>query len=278
MRKVFLIASAVWAIFLTSCSKDNDTNDNITANNPPLLKKLSLLTGADSLGTVTYTYDNLNRVSTAFFRSIESGTLSFVDNFTFHYASSDSLPDYFIDNSQDLVTGDTYTAGEYFYYDASRRMIKDSLFEVGAGSLVYQFQYFPSYIKVITDFGDETRSYQTISNGNIIQEKDTITRISGDIKVDIQQAFDNKINPLFRTQIKRPVLYLSENFFTDYEIVPTMPNNATSFVQSKTALSGNTVTQRTYTYTYNADNTPATVIINDLSGGGSTIKGIYQYY
>lgn len=278
MRKVFLIASAVWAIFLTGCSKDNDSNNNIVGNNPPLLKKLSLLSGTDSLGTVTYTYDNLNRVTSAFFRSIESGVVTNVDNFTFHYATTDSLPDYFIDNSQDLVTGDTYTAGEYFYYDASRRMIKDSLFEVGAGSLVYQFQYFPSYIKVTTDFGDEIKSYQTFSNGNIIQEKDTIIRIPGNVKVDIQMTFDNKINPLYRTEIKRPVLYQSENFFIEYLLMPTMPNNTVTYVNSKTDLSGNRVIQRNYAYTYNADNTPATVIITDVSGGGTTTKGIYQYY
>lgn len=265
-------------MFFTACKK-SDSDNNTTTNPSKLLRQFKLVTGTDTTNKCRYVYDNNNRIQTASAIVLGNGTTSYDVDVThsFIYNGDDSMP-----SSKRIdyhkTDGSTNTGYEFFQYDASGRMILDSVDQdADEHYTVYRYAYFPDHILLSRNAVDTLSSRITLQNGNIISEMDTIYStviFSSVTKVEMQLGYDNHINPLYRTSVRRPVINVFE-LYVDHPFVTQPSNN--NILQYNIAERG-AITNETrnvnISYTYDADGYPLTMT---YTTGGITSTGYYYY-
>ena len=276
MKMNAFLSIIVLTLLFMSCNKHNDDEqNNNTSNNSKRLRAFKYLEGSDSL-KYTYTYDNQNRISITNGYSYQAGALTDGLITTNFYNGNDTLPLYIKSDFTDNAGTITGTAYEYFYYNASGKLIKDSIQFSASYSIVYNFEYFTDHFKVTTtNVLDTVITEQTISNGNVTAEMDTVYGpFISDFSVNEHISYDNHPNPFFYTAVRRVLHYMPENELQE-DIIPAFKNNPSDYTRVTTGMPPqNDHTQ--YTYVYDADGYPTTVNITDVIN--STTNAGYYYY
>ena len=286
MKRIFCYAVLCAAFFITGCTKElseengfapgSFTGGTGTTNNTSLtlLKTYVLLEGTDTLEKHNYTYDNLGR-------SIRNDEFEYFGNVAkfrytlfISYDTNDTLQSRVLYYSYDLVNNTVDSAKEFFFYDGSRRVIKDSITENTNTPMVYYYDFLPGYINMTTNFNESLHIYQTLSGGNITSEQDSVF-VSGlyDSRATLTGSYDTHPNPFSRTELKRNVWFNVENAEQDYSKFPKKNNPAddTYFWPAN----GSDV-HYTYSYTYNAAGYPTLVTLHDVVNNYIQ-TGIYIY-
>jgi hypothetical protein len=259
--KIYLSFAALFIIlFNASCSKNNDSQNNtISTPNTTRLQRYIALDGQDTVVKCNYSYDSQHRIAQSDKLFYEDGLPSYNAIAVFSYNGNDSVQsrvDYRLVDISGSSPDEMCT--EYFVYDAAGKLLHDSI-DLDQGSLGYHFSYFNDHFRVTTNFGDTVDCHQTIVNGNLMTETDSIFGVhTAGSSVNIQNSFDNHPNPFYYTDIKRVLQHMPENFLQDDEF-PAFANNLLDMSSVNPVSTYHT----TFTYTYNAEGYPVTAAMHD---------------
>lgn len=256
----------------------------------PLLKKFVLVDSTqpaqnDTLYIYTYSYDNLGRCIQIEVKDYENASIGYTYNF---FNGNDTLI-----SSRKLVN-QVYSDSvfEYFSYSPAGKMLSDSVVEFsGSDPNVFTYHYSSvndSLTSVINVNGQPFllgKYLLTKDNyGNIISEKDTsFEYYSGAYHykntTTISYTYDSNPCP-FKN------LYPKRLTGLDYELIAVddiplflfLQNNNTKSKVSATqpTTSGIGSSNRSFTYTYDPNNYPLSLIYRDLRRG-YVYKGTYYY-
>jgi hypothetical protein len=283
MKKIILFAAVL--ISIISCKK---TNKGSQTSGVHLSKLIRLDTTQqapnDTLEINTYTYDNSGRwISEEDLPAGDNGYADIADGAdrtinTNSYAGNSIVPN--------LIVTSEYSGGTLFdtYYDynvsfsSTGLLLKDSDVVTAPGfpsdATIYEYSYngstvIESQIDLSNSSSTETdTATQTKVNGNIVSQVDYVgSSDNGD--GTFTASYDTNPNP-----------------FPDAStsIYPTVDDDNLDFGQKNnlteiTGQSEGTPVHTKYTYTYNANGYPATVVVYDWSSGSPVFvyKGIYVY-
>ncbi len=294
-----LLTAICIVIACTACQKEYAPDVRIT-NAPDtlnLLKKfavidLSLTAPADTVAVYTYTYDNLNRCSRADFYDVQN-------NYTivtlFYYSGTDST----IVSTDNYIENEPIHGFEYFTYNSSKQMIKDSVIEkdVNTGSLSFNFSYNYIYTGNRIDgliyngtelFLRSIHLQQFDASGNLLSERDSSfeyigTPPSESFNSDISHAnvYDTKNNPFYKIYPKYSLIMMYENASTDnipfyYSFISKNNIISQSRSDNSPAPSGIEIYNDRFSYTYNSNNYPEVVVYQDVQNN-ELYKGFYYY-
>jgi hypothetical protein len=280
VMKIYLSLAIIIFLVCAGCKKHNDNNNN--SNNPvnnssnKLLRSFKEVSGTDSI-RFYFNYNSQNRISTTQAYDYENSILLGEVTYTFNYNGSDTVfSNVRMDYTDHTSGGSNETDTEYFIMGSSGTLQKDSI-TTATGYMKYSFDYFTDYFQVSTNFGDTVITEQTIVNGNIVAEHDTIYGpFIMDYSVNGNISFDSHPNPFYYTGIRRVLLHMPENYLQDIEAqTPVFKNNPIE-IRSISTGSPASNTHYQYSYTYDADGYPSAVTINDVVN--AVVASGYYYY
>lgn len=294
MKKV--IAAICIVFTFMACQKEYAPD--LRLNNAPdstiLLKKFAIVdvsAPTDTLFIYNYTYDNLNRCIKVEQLDVQNNERYFI---VYNYNGTDSS----IIKAESYIENFPIHGYEYFTYNSAGQMIKDSTFEkdittgIDSYTLIYNYAFSPNKINGFLYSGDEpfirsTHIMQYDGSGNILSERDSSFEYVGippteEFRTDMlyTSTYDDKKNPFYNNYPKYPLSLMYENAnMDDIPLYYQNPkNNITS--QSNSDLSptpqGFLIFNDRFTYSYNTNNYPATVIKQDITNN-KVYKGFYFY-
>jgi hypothetical protein len=280
MKKIFalLFVSSVILLTITSCKKSNSGS---SVNNGPHLSKfieINTTLGApdDTLEIDTYTYDNSGRWITEEDRPAgDNGYADIADG-----ADKAMLTNSYSGNNQEpnLTVTSEYNQGTLLdtYYDYNTSFSQTGLL------------LSDSDVAVIPGSPDDVAVYTYSYNGSVVIE--SATDLSVDPPTQYDTSAQTKVNGNIVSQVSTP--YSGDSFTASYDTNPDPFPDATVIFFPSVNIDNidfgqkNNITEITaadvhtkYTYTYNTNGYPATVMSYDWSSGSPVFvyKGIYVY-
>ena len=279
MKTILLYFACIFLLALNACEKDKTApgNANTNSTSAKRLREFRIVTGNDTTTKITYTYDSGNRIATVHRLDYESGSPADDGTYTFEYGTNDSLPSHMrLEYSDYISPSSSETENEYFFYNNLRVLVKDSqYYNNSGGSATYNFEYLTDHIKLTTNFEDTLLSYLVNTNGNVTSETDTLTgAFIQDFFFHLQVSFDDHPNPFYFAGLKRVIYYMPESYI-DEGLMPAVKNNILEAVSTPSG-SPAMPSHFQYSYTYDSDGYPLTMISNDIINSVTT-KGFYTY-
>jgi hypothetical protein len=292
MRISVLLLTISCSILFFSCQKETNFDTVV----PPidttgvLLKSYTRLDTTlaapnDTIFTVNYTYDGLNRCTGFTGKAFQPGGPPYTYLETWSYNGTDSnlskKTTIYYDNG---VAQDTTM--EYMEYDAMGRMIKDSILEGQNLYMVFLYRYAGDYVYTVSrnipgiDTSRFNMHYLIKNNDDITIEKDSsytlgtgsVLNLFSTAKSDM--TYDNHPNPLYKVSVHLPVLFEFEHILRE-EFDMQQKNNSLTINQVFTSLTS--PDEYTYQYTYLPNGYPSIARIHYITGD-KRWKAIYQYY
>ena len=262
MKKIILLFSVTWTIFLSSCSGSDDENTSTT----DILLKKTIETYESGGNMITYTRDftyNGNKLVNVV--GIEGN-----DREEERYTYTGDLI-----TKMESLTGSVVEDTEIYEYNANNQLIKVTATEAGYPSVfrsVYVYNAngtvsVTNYTGTATDQGQQT-STSTISfiNGDVSRVERTST---GSASTRIYR-YDDKNNPFKNiTGLNKIIFALGDEPGIVHNMVERI-NEEQSFPQNNSTT--------TIQYTYNSDNYPVTSSESRLRNGTTTNRGTTQYF
>ena len=281
MKRLIILALP---FVLYSCSKDSTTDNDINNNQTPKLKRVTvfdqlLSSPNDSLFQVNFNYDAIGRCTNIIVDDIINNEQFFI---TYTYNGNDSL----ITSSK---KGNAfYYVKEYYAYDQSGHLLRDSVEEFDNGTLnpfiKHHYENNNTYVRENTlNATNNPIFYAGIfltkdSRGNITNEIDTIiaTYITPPSFYGIKRhtiAYDNNPNPFYNLFPKRLVNSNQENLYLPDWLFNSIFQKNNIVTESKTddTNPANNVSV-TYTYEYNQQGYPTKISSNNITSGEKMIQ------
>jgi len=292
MKLISFWLLVVISFSITSCKKE-DNNNNILPDNTNRIARFALASvlpggGVDTSFVRTFIWDassRCTRIATNYVNSTAdnyqidnyyNGTDTIIAKRKFTYLSSPGISDW-----------------EYFTYDASGRMMSDSLTNQYGTLLISRYSVNAQGVITLnlngpyTPILNATYRHNFDGAGNIINEIDSAFNYNistgsfpfSHITVTTA-SYDNKPNPFYKVYPKRMVQLDHENPNFDMEPFWGMgqKNNITQEMRgpSQPASSGPQTYNHSATYQYNAAGYPSSVTFTD-NETGEVLKGFYFY-
>lgn len=297
----FLFSSPVCIallLFISSCSKNNNDATIPVVPTPSVTYSKTLLkvyeldttkqAPSDTVGRWTFTYDDSKRIT-----AIVLSRDNYLKNRTIEYKGSDtfafrSIEKVTVPNSVSIDTiyytfaNGNYTADTvvWDYGTSLPRGTAKTTFTYQPGTISRSFQnWVPQWSYSATE---RQVIYQTLSNGNVVHQIDTIITVTNG-QTQIPQIFETSVsylpnpNPFFKLYSAFQRKYYSGGIgnFSDVQYAPPcLISQQISTLTSQTATSGSL----TYDYTFRADGYPLTarVASNEL-GVKKVTKLLFVY-
>jgi hypothetical protein len=292
MKLISLWLLVVISFSITSCKKE-DNNNNILPDNTNRITRFAVASvlpggGVDTSYIRTFSWDASGRCTRIAINYVNSTADNYqIDNY---YNGTDTIiaKRKFTNPSSPGVSN-----WEYFTYDASGRMIMDSLvFAVNSYSI---YRYTTNTQGVITlnlngpytPILNATYRHNFDGAGNIINEIDSAFNYNistGSFPFSYiavtTASYDNKPNPLYKVYPKR-IIQLDHENILKFDMQPffgiAQKNNITQEMRGPTQpASGLPTYNHSATYQYNAAGYPTSVTFTD-NENGEVLKGFYFY-
>lgn len=304
--KKYIIILITLTFLLYSCQKEISLESVLSQTPTPtpvltdtvLLKKFilfdtTLTAPSDTLQIINYQYDNLNRCTKIISKGFGGGAvgLDFVDIL---YNSNDTL----IKSLKIYSSYSSDSSKEFFSYNATGKMITDSLVEYTGATISETYNYDFSQInstnfsyvrKNSLQYAKVKHNIQRDLSGNIINERDTSflfnsANNSYELSLTNFQTinYDTKKCPFYKFSPEFPIGFIVEggNFGGSQSIyfgLSKHRNNITrEVITILTPISGFAEYDDSYQYIYNLSNYPISVIIKDNTQN-NYFKGKYFY-
>jgi len=291
MKLISFWLLVVISFSITSCKKE-DNNNNILPDNTNRIARFAVASvlpggGVDTNYINTFIWDASGRCTRIATNYVNSPADNYqIDNY---YNGTDTIIAKRKFYSQSSLNNAYW---EYFTYDASGRMIMDSLvFAVNSYSI---YRYTTNTQGVITlnligfnNILNATYRHNFDGAGNIINEIDSAFNYNistGSFPFSYiavtTASYDNKPNPLYKVYPKRIILLDHENIL-NFDMEPfwgiAQKNNITQEMRGTTQpASGLPTYNHSATYQYNAAGYPTSVTFTD-NENGEVLKGFYFY-
>lgn len=323
-RYLFFIFLAVGAFYLSSCQKElsNESGspqgfiDSTNVSDSNYLSKIltvSIENGIKDTGTkVTYTYDNLKRVSliSTISHTPYSNDPDAHSNLYFFYNASDTFPQksiqYYSWETAGFSEYDTLTT--FYHYNGTGKLISDSSIDgyltTGTSGPDYSkykeirtFTYsgVKTYIHRVYDYlsglqgsNAPDMGYDTLTSGNsgnIISASKKRLYNTGEVSYNTAVfTYDNKPSPIYRVNVKPILSFFNYSYYTDVYPYLTIGNNIISISEDAFFTSGGTSYPQSITenytghYSYKANGFPFSLNDFDLSQPASYVTNQYFIY
>jgi hypothetical protein len=292
MKLISFWLLVVISFSITSCKKEDNNNNSLpdNANRITRFAVASVLPGGgvDTSYIRTFSWDALGRCtriatdyvnSPADYYQIDNyynGTDTIIAKRKFTYQSSPGVSEW-----------------EYFTYDASGRMMIDSLINEYGTSLIYRYSVDAqgvislNFSGLSNPFLNATYRHNFDGAGNIINEIDSVygydistASYSFSYRAVTTASYDNKPNPFYKVYPIRIIQLEHENSL-NFDMEPfwgiAQKNNITQEMRGPTQpASGLQTYNHSATYQYNAAGYPSSVTFTD-NENGEVLKGFYFY-
>ena len=274
-------------IIFSSCQREIESSFERTTNNNDsiYLKEFveldtTLAPGSDTVARARFFYDTEKRVTMYTDEDYRWGP-QFTEVTRYFYNGSDTLPYKAVVNYSDFVND--YSDTIFLFYNGVV-VAKDSTITHDITNNVF----WGTAVIVFTPNGNNTfiqsRAYnnpqpsspdfqwsgmimQTRVNGNITQQDDTTTAsVVYTDRLHHQVSYDNKINPIYRTQIHYPII----NGYKHQHKNNTIEARAWD-------IPGQFEDHDRYDYIYRSDGYPLSVTITNVLNPASKSKAVYIY-
>ena len=279
-------------IFFASCQREVDfdlpPDPNPAVNDSTLLWKYIELdttfpTGSDTLYKTVFFYDNRKRVTGYNDYDFTIPGSTGIGIRKYFYNGNDTIPYKTIYNYQETnyIVADTI----YYFYNnglvssdsgihyrnsfAGGNNFEELFLKIrsftNTGNNTIIDEKVMDYLPVILTCQSTITAVKTYANGNIIAEQNSSTGCVTGVWSN-QFTYDNKINPLYKTDIHYSICIEQDESFGAQKNNPT---------QSISSLNNNNPVQ--YIYTYRSDNYPVIVRVNDIANPSNNFKGLFFY-
>lgn len=295
-----LVFTALICVSLSACQKDDTPGDN---SNPPNVGDSNYLDkiyelyengyGIDTENIYTVHYDNSKRVIAINYKGTTSGNSDVSKSFYYSYNGIDTLP--YKSTSIIIYPSSSFdTTNTYYFYDAQKRNLKDSIINTSLKSGNYnvyneidEYSYNDGKLygrSIAVGFSNPVYEKDTASidqNGNILlNQKYYFDGHTFKLVNTSNLVYDDHLSPFaklsnFKAHRKFARRHLEMSFFEHLDF-----NNRVSQTETDNMGGGNYSYMLSYSYVYNASGLPIKQNISYVGGlqiGSKIVSRIFRY-